>query len=187
MDRRIARTRGALAQALIDLGPERGVDALGVGELAARAGVGRSTFYGHFADKADFLAASFVGLIEACEAGEAAADPHRAAVLPARALLSHVEQSRDFALSVQGSRAWPAMMEAGEARLRRIVEANLERRRPDLAAAERREAAVFVAGGFMALLRWWVQGGLRRGAAELEAAYEAMAARVLKEAQAGST
>src|SRR5262249_477652 len=50
-DRRVVRTRQTLRAALIALLYERGWDAISVQDICGRAGVGRSTFYTHFADK----------------------------------------------------------------------------------------------------------------------------------------
>lgn len=54
-DRRIARTRRALRQALIELAEERGLDGFTVNDLCARADLNRGTFYNHFRDKDDLL------------------------------------------------------------------------------------------------------------------------------------
>ncbi|MER9613505.1 TetR/AcrR family transcriptional regulator, partial [Mesorhizobium sp. M0312] len=51
IDRRVARTRGLLQDALIALIPERGYAAITVDDICQRANVGRSTFYTHYADK----------------------------------------------------------------------------------------------------------------------------------------
>lgn len=62
-DRRKARTRQALVQAFVALMFERRYEAFGVAEIAARANVGRSTFYEHFAGKDALLRASMEGLL----------------------------------------------------------------------------------------------------------------------------
>lgn len=54
-DRRIARSKRALRTALIELIEERGLDAVSVGDLCARADLNRGTFYNHFRDKDDLL------------------------------------------------------------------------------------------------------------------------------------
>lgn len=57
-DRRSLKTRAALLSAFFELLPERGYDALQVGDICARANSGRSTFYEHFGSKADLLRSS---------------------------------------------------------------------------------------------------------------------------------
>jgi AcrR family transcriptional regulator len=54
-DRRIERTRGALLAAFRELLLTRGYVALSVEDIAARANVGRSTFYTHFKSREDIL------------------------------------------------------------------------------------------------------------------------------------
>lgn len=51
VDRRIGKTRAGLQHALIALILEKGYDAITVDEICARANVGRSTFYLHYASK----------------------------------------------------------------------------------------------------------------------------------------
>ena len=57
MDRRITKSKRALRAALIDLMEERGLDAVSVNDLCARADLNRGTFYNHFRDKEDLLVA----------------------------------------------------------------------------------------------------------------------------------
>lgn len=57
-DRRIARSQRALRRALIELMEERGLSAITVGELCARADLNRGTFYNHF-ESIDQLLAVF--------------------------------------------------------------------------------------------------------------------------------
>ena len=57
VDRRITKSKRALRTALIDLMEERGFDAVSVNDLCARADLNRGTFYNHFRDKEDLLAA----------------------------------------------------------------------------------------------------------------------------------
>src|SRR5438046_2383994 len=63
-DRRVARTRHALAMALMQLTVEKRYDAITIQDLLDRAGVGRSTFYEHYRGKDDLLTRSFEGMIE---------------------------------------------------------------------------------------------------------------------------
>jgi AcrR family transcriptional regulator len=50
-DRRIIRTKKALALALLELIREKGYDAITVQDITDRANVGRSTFYAHYENK----------------------------------------------------------------------------------------------------------------------------------------
>jgi AcrR family transcriptional regulator len=59
VDRRVARTRVALRDALHNLIHEKGYDAITVEEISQRADVGRATFYKHYKDKEDLLLEQF--------------------------------------------------------------------------------------------------------------------------------
>lgn len=54
IDRRVARTRSRLQQALFRLTAEKGYTAITVEDICREADVGRSTFYTHYPDK-DYL------------------------------------------------------------------------------------------------------------------------------------
>lgn len=62
LDRRVARTKKALREALLALVQEKGYDAVSVEEIARRADLGRATFYLHYRDKDDLLLDEFVEL-----------------------------------------------------------------------------------------------------------------------------
>ena len=49
-DRRVRRTRSALARALIELVEERDLSRISVSDVAEAAGVSRSAFYDHYRD-----------------------------------------------------------------------------------------------------------------------------------------
>ncbi|MGO4273296.1 TetR/AcrR family transcriptional regulator, partial [Paenibacillus sp. TAF58] len=55
MDRRQARTKQLLRQALMALIEEKGTDGLTVTDITTRAGVNRGTFYLHYRDAQDML------------------------------------------------------------------------------------------------------------------------------------
>ncbi|MGC0249670.1 TetR/AcrR family transcriptional regulator [Pseudactinotalea sp. Z1748] len=55
MDPRIARTRRSLRQALLGLARGRDFEEISVADIAESAGINRSTFYQHYADKSELL------------------------------------------------------------------------------------------------------------------------------------
>jgi AcrR family transcriptional regulator len=57
IDRRIVKTKHALHTSLIELMDERGFDGFTVNDLCESANVNRGTFYNHYHDKEDVLAA----------------------------------------------------------------------------------------------------------------------------------
>jgi AcrR family transcriptional regulator len=183
IDRRAERTRSLLAQAMIDLGATQSIDAIEVGALAEAAGVGRSTFYGHYASKQDFLTRSFVEMIKRMERAEADADPARVSLVPSQRILEHVAEAGPFAERINKSAEFPRVLAAGEAQLRALAEANLGRRFPKWSQERRRETAIYVAGGFVGLMRWWVESGLKQSPTQVQAAFERLTENALHEAQ----
>jgi AcrR family transcriptional regulator len=179
IDKRARRTRELLADALLALGAEHELDDLAVGDLVGGAGVSRSTFYQHFASKDDFLVRSWVSLLEATEAAYAKHYPDRTDIIASKPLFHHVAQARDFVRSLIRSDIYPRQMAAGEAKLRAIAEINLARRMPQWSRARHRETAVYIAGGFVGLLRWWMESGLKRSPEEMQAAFERLSASAL--------
>jgi AcrR family transcriptional regulator len=179
IDRRSRRTRELLAEALLALGAENTLDDLAVGQLVEEAGVSRSTFYQHFASKDDFLVRSWVNLLEATEVAYAKRYPSRPDILPSRPIFVHVSQASDFVRSLVRSEVYPRQMAAGEARLRDIAQENLRRLMPSWSKERCRETAIYIAGGFVGLLRWWMESGLRRSPEDMQAAFERLSASAL--------
>jgi AcrR family transcriptional regulator len=179
IDRRAARTRMLLAEALMSLGAERGVEAIAIGELVEEAGVARSTFYAHYSGKDDFLVRSFVNMIAATETAHRRRYPQRKDVLASGPLFQHVHDARAFALRIAQNEILPYQLAAGEEKLREIAEANLAALKPCWSADRRREAAIYIAGGFIGLLRWWLQSGLKQPPEQMQAAFERLTQSVL--------
>lgn len=181
IDRRAARTRDLLNQALVDLGASRGIDSIDVSDLAKVAGVARSTFYGHYSSKEDFLIRSFVGMIGACERGERAQFPDRTALAPARYLFAHVYSAQEFAKQFVQSDFSTQMFIAGEAKLREIVDENLKTRMPVWSAARRHETAVYIAAGLIGLIRWWMLNSFNRTPEQMETAFARLSAAAIRD------
>jgi AcrR family transcriptional regulator len=179
IDKRAHRTRLALAEALMALGPTDGFDALEVRKLAAKAGVGRSTFYKHYADKDDFLITSFGGMVGGFDVQAQRTRGDYDTMLPAREVFAHVHEARAFALSMVSSGQFARTQVAREDKLRAIAEANLKRLHPGLPLARRRETAVILAGVFVSLMRWWMETGLRQAPEQVAGLYETVARRVV--------
>jgi len=161
------------------LAPRVGADRLDVRKLVATAGVGRSTFYKHYADKDDFFITSFGGMIAMFDARARETRSGYDTMLPAREVFAHVEEARDFALSLASSGQFARTQAAREDKLRVVAEANLRRRYPAWTNARRQETAVVLASAFAGLMRWWIEAGLRRSAADVAEIYEGVARRVL--------
>ena len=170
MDRRIARTRSMLQQALISLMTRKGYDAITVEEVCEAANIGRSTFYARFTGK-DHLKRSGLDdhlrgmLLEHQRAATLRPlDGGFGFVLP---FLEHAQAHLDLyrALASKGGVATTTVM------LREIVTElvrNELARRPATSGPRPEVVTAFVVGGFMSLLIWWLDGGARLAPTELD-------------------
>lgn len=168
-DRRVARSRRRLKEALSALLVERDYDQITVQEICDRADVGRSTFYLHFESKEDLLFAGvdqhLMRLVE--ERPEArSVEEDRLRFRFTLPLLRHVRLHRRFfeATILGGSDA--RLREVSAGLFTDLVLAELRRMAPDGvgqpvegvdAGGLRLAYARVIVGGFMALLDWWLR------------------------------
>lgn len=89
MDPRIARTQASLQHALLELAQERPFTDITVGDIAERAGVNRSSFYQHYADKETLLADALDAIVE--EVGMHVETPMNDVRTPAPAFVGFLE------------------------------------------------------------------------------------------------
>jgi AcrR family transcriptional regulator len=174
-DPRAARTRRALREALVSMIIERGWDAVSIRDVCQRAGVGRSTFYTHFADREELLLAGYDDLrrmLRRVNAVEGRRGP-LAFTLP---LLEHAEGNKRMFRALVGRRS----SEMAKAGLLRLVVALT---REDLAPFGE-ATAQYVAGAFFQLLVWWVDSRSQLGPADIERIFRRLTRPVLEAARA---
>jgi AcrR family transcriptional regulator len=164
-DPRAGRTRDVLRQAFIELFFARDYDEISMADIAARAGVGRSTVYEHYRGKEalmrDTVRYPLRGLA-------AAVDGDVAAV---QGSLDHfwANRSRSGAIRHESSRRAIARVLAA------LIEERLAAACPDGNAARQRVTGVLVAETQMAAIHAWLRGDLALPAAELARVVSAMA------------
>jgi AcrR family transcriptional regulator len=167
-DRRVQRTRRTLREAIIALILERGWDDVTVQDVCARADVGRSTFYVHFADKEELLLSGFDDLERALRAPAGTGPAHQKKVLGfALGLLEHAQEYRRLVRALVGKRSGQAVQK----RLRQLVtELVRDELSAHASAGPLLDAAVlYVSGGFLQLGAHWLDSKDPVPAAELEA------------------
>ena len=179
VDRRVADSRNRIANAIIDLGQHHPIDRLTIGQLTAHAGVSRSTFYAHFAGLGDYLERSFGNMIEGH--ARVAAQEAPSQVFAVESILGHISKAPRFVAAINDSKHRPRMLAEGERRLAIVAGENLRELRPDLPAGRRIAMATFAAGGFMGMLRTWMESGLARPCEELAADFESLIAALVRE------
>jgi AcrR family transcriptional regulator len=167
-DRRVLRTRKLLQDAMISMIIEKGYDATTVQDIVDRANVGRATFYAHFADK-ETLFHSRLEDLRGFIAEQQRHDPGKLGF--SHVMLEHASGNLPLWAAIAGR-------ESGAFALQRIQRVITELVATDLKAiafagsAEQRELAVqYIAGAFMAVLRWWLDQGAKLPPAEVDALF----------------
>lgn len=120
MDPRVSRTRSSLQQALLELAADRELGDIAIADIVERAGVNRSSFYQHYADKETLLADALDAAVE--QAGAELPDLAGPMDGPPAALLSylrHLDAHADVYRRVLGEHGSPVVTE----RLRLRIEA----------------------------------------------------------------
>lgn len=105
MDPRVTRSRAQLKEALMSLARERRLDEITVADVTNEAGVNRSTFYQHYADKETLLADALEEAVDEMAAnllGVAEVAEHNAMPPQLRGYLMHIRDNAELYRRVLG-------------------------------------------------------------------------------------
>lgn len=153
IDRRAARTRGALYDALAALIVQKDYEKITIHEILENANVGRSTFYAHFTSKDDLLAGG-LSRLRTMLADGAANDAEDASRWSYSATaFQHVSEYRQIYYSLAGTHAGDVVLEA----LRSVIEEHVSRHGSIQWRVPRELGARHVAGTFMTIVAWWLE------------------------------
>jgi AcrR family transcriptional regulator len=162
VDRRIARTKRALLDALHALISEKDYDSIVVKEILNRADVGRSAFYTHFSDKDDLLAHGIFDILGGLAArhsqtGENRHDDPLWFSLP---IFEHVHRQRRATMHKLGPRGAAILHQRLNQVLIKLIADELRTEpRPHPRRADKIPSdllAQYLAGTFVLLLNWWI-------------------------------
>lgn len=161
MDRRAARTRKALHQALMTLILRTGYAAITVQDIIDEADVGRSTFYAHYTGKEDLLRSGFqflrAELADAQRAAYAGTDGSRDEPLGfSLALFEHASGYTDVYRALVGGRGGAVAVNEIRQILSQLVRKELSAVRDD-GAVSRELVVQFTVGAFLTVLTWWLE------------------------------
>ena len=154
LDRRVQRTREALRVAMMSLMVERGWDGVDVQSLCELANVGRSTFYLHFTNKEELLAASFTDLHVALRAQAARSEPVPGQLAFVAGLVAHVHEAQELFRALLGRRSGQYVQDRFRALLVEMVRAELPVARSRAWASLAQ--AHYLGGALFELLAWWL-------------------------------
>jgi AcrR family transcriptional regulator len=175
-DRRVQRTRRTLREALIGLILERPWDDISVSDVCARADVGRSTFYTHFADKEDLLTGGFDDLQWALRAQHPISSD--APVFDvARGLIEHAHEHRDLFRAIVGRHSGHVVQQRFRQLLVDLIREDIVVRAPQSPLLE--ATIHYVAGALFGLLLWWLETQSSLPPSELDEHFHRLTAPVL--------
>lgn len=152
VDRRVARTRLALRDAMLALLPSAGWDELSIQAICERANVGRSTFYLHYQGKDDLLSDSFAGLRDHLTSQWGQGPAPGLGMLGG--LLDHMAEQRAVFKAVIGQRSGHGIASRFKAMVRELVD--LELKAHGLTTDQRHWLACYLAGGIVETMAWWI-------------------------------
>jgi AcrR family transcriptional regulator len=171
-DPRAERARSRLRDAALALVQERPVDTLTVAEIVSRAGISRQAFYQHFDDRDDAIATAFSAAFAAA-AADIDGDP-RSRIMR---LFDFAAEHRAMYRHIVPSAVTPRVVAAFRAELLPACEQIADAGMPALArhstvttvtTVTPESVSRFLVGGFMEVLRSWMEDPLNdRGATDL--------------------
>lgn len=163
IDRRVARTRRLIQDALVALILEKRYDKITVQDIIDRANVGRSTFYAHFRDKEDVLASNLADYTAQWNAHLGETKPVSTGELPhvLRSLdfFRHADERYEFHRAMFAGGGAEVMIETGRQHMMMGIQNHIMQ-----LLADGQELAVplpvitnFLAGGLLSVLIWWLK------------------------------
>lgn len=173
IDRRVARTRTALADALVALIRRKPYNRITVEDILAEANVGRATFYAHYTSKNDLLRRSLdrlrAHLVAAFEGSPEAPFPRDPSWGPSRTLFEHVSLFADVQATLGAGPGGAILRDA----IDEAIAAFLRTALPARVGALPRELVILdMVARVNTTLRWWLEHRPRMSAAEAHAVFE---------------
>lgn len=156
IDRRSARTRRLLHQALMQLIVRKNYESITVQDLLDEADVGRSTFYAHYAGKDDLLRRGFEQLRSELHAsGTDRVDNGEVVLAFSSVLFAHAERFKDIYRGLIGSSGSMIVLTEIRHALTDMVEPEIK---PLEASGFPKSLAIrFVVDSFQTVLTWWLE------------------------------
>jgi AcrR family transcriptional regulator len=161
MDRRAARTRRALHEALISLILRKGYDAITIQEIIDEADVGRATFYAHYRGKEDLLRGGFEALRAELKAARGTGSSKRGVeqdgpLAFSLAMFEHACAYRDVYRAMVGGRGGVVASDEIRRVLSEMVKEELSAFQDD-SVVSRELALRFVVSTFLTALAWCLE------------------------------
>lgn len=188
-DRRVARTRDLLEQALLSLIKEKPFDSISVQDIIDRANVGRATFYLHYENKEDLLGSGFAGLKEELRERQKAVrqrggDFDERLFAFSHYLLEHAHKHHEVIPAMVGKRGGAAIQHVLRKLLRDLMREEVKAMSAErgLSALPAEATVEFLASGLFGLLVWWLNGRMKLSVDEMNAVFRQLAIPALRAA-----
>lgn len=175
IDRRVARTRRLLQEALYELTAENGYAAVTVEDICGRADVGRSTFYTHYPDKDALRKAAIEKHLDAMrvEGASGASKPNAGGFAFSGPVFAHADATRTMHRAMMGGKQHEIPEEIREwigRQVRRELMCIAGRNAIGLEVATR-----FVTGAFFEVMHWWLDADSELPPTEIDRLFQTLA------------
>jgi AcrR family transcriptional regulator len=174
VDRRVARTRTALYDALVALIRRKDYDLITVQDMLEEANVGRATFYAHFTSKDDLLKRSLERLRDLLTAvqGRRSDAPFlwNSEWSPSRALFEHVADFADVQSALAGGRGGALLRDAIDEVLASVLRASMPSE--GNVRLPRDLVILHIVSTVNTTLRWWLERRRGMTAADADALFK---------------
>jgi AcrR family transcriptional regulator len=176
IDKRVRKTRDALGDALVTLMQEKPFDSITVQDVLDRANVGRSTFYSHFSDKDDLLMSDADEFFEGVAMALSRHGDKSDRVFPVAEFFNHLIEARHFVKALRSSGRMNDNMDLAQSHFARGIEKRLgEIPKGSLIPVHERSARAFAhAGALLALMKWWIDRGMKEPPGEMDRLFHRM-------------
>lgn len=178
MDRRVARTRGILQEALNRLTLKSGYEAVTIKDICDEANVGRSTFYAHFTSKDDLkrsglehLRHHLLARQQAALAGDGA--PQDRTLSFSLVMLEHARDHAGLYKALVNDRGGSVALGFIREILGDLIRADLvgQHFEPAARPTDREGTVQYLVGAFMSLMVWWLDSGAKLAPGEVDAIF----------------
>lgn len=174
-DHRVRLTKMMLRDSFFDLMQEKPVSKITVKELCDRAGVNRATFYSHYTD--------IYALYEEIERDLAQTIMHSLSTTInggsleafSKDICTIIAKNEKLCMAFFGEYSDPDLLLRIVDTFRERSIAMWSRTRPDLTSSELSRFYTFMANGCLAIIRSWVQSGMKEGSEDIARFIEKMA------------
>jgi len=180
IDRRVARSREMLHQALLSLIIEKGYEEITVENICERANVGRSTFYAHFTSKDDLKRRGLEHLrrelVEQQRKASSSVDSNVNGLAFTLTMFEHARNHIHLYRALVGSKGGAIALTTIRQTLGEIVRGELaEIGGRDSHGSSREFAVQYIVGAYMAVLTWWLDGGAKLPPERINAMFQRLA------------